>query len=248
MTGNGGKKWPVGHTPAVHSSQLSLCAYELQKWATMALQPDVTLTLCPLLLGATPLRWTRSDPALHKLPRPWSFSRKNYLYSTQSETQGMWKQNIGGTHCVLAHKSRFFCTRVSESGCSSAAVTLEGSTARHSCLSGKTAKVGNLHSKCRFPISPNLPEIILDFFPCPQLFLLWAPQAGGKTGENLEVGTAERKLGNWDRKKEKINSGSKKLLDGWSGARGCDKKQRSHRTPSPYQEGREMEKGVLGHC
>lgn len=79
------------------------------QWHFNARQPDVNLrrmslaqkTLCPVFLGTAPLRWTGHDPALRNLTGP---LRVNYLYAAQSETQGMWKQDIGGTQRFLAHK------------------------------------------------------------------------------------------------------------------------------------------------
>ena len=101
-----------------------------------ALCRQVTGTLnCPDSAGSAETRIQEEHVHLAKAGSLWTslsaFSRKNYLYSVQSETQGMWKQGVGGTHHFLAHKGRFYWTeRLRESGCSSVVGTLEGSTAQ----------------------------------------------------------------------------------------------------------------------
>lgn len=154
MAGNGGKKWPVGHMPAVHSSQSSLCAYELQKCNQT---------------------WP-SRSACYSWERHHSGGPGVILHCTNSEDLDLFLGRIIctplGLKCkghgskileeriVLAHKGRFFCTEISESRCSSVAITLEGSTAQHSTAvcHAKLQRLGICIMNANFPSLPTYPK------------------------------------------------------------------------------------------
>lgn len=223
MTGNEEKKRPLGRGPALHSSQCSLCASELEKCAHGGSSRCFKQTWSTTFLG-----WHRSGGPGMILRCPKSKNLRVFLGVIICTLLSLWKEDIRGTRGFPAHKNEVLMDMDPECG---------GSLKREQqrCLSSKFTKAGNLHNKCKFHISPNLSGF----------FFFHVLSSSG----HLRLAEREKRNGKWEALKENwmtARQGSKKLTKAGeitgSSRTECDKNQRSHKTPLEYHK--EMEKDV----
>lgn len=207
MTGNEEKKWPLGRGPAFHSSQLSLCASELQKCAHDGTSGHLQQTWSTTFLG-----WHRSGgPGMI----PHCTNSKNLqvflgiiictLLSLKYEGCG---RKILEGHGVFQPIKRGF------NGYRSRVWWILGSWNTGKGHSRAVCQA-NLQRLGIHIINAHFPSLQtdLDFFsPCPALF--WASQTGEKTEEKVEMGSNQRKLDGCKRRKQKADKSRRKLLDG----------------------------------